>query len=265
MKFAIRDDDVSFFSKSEDLEIAYSFMTRGGCVSLSVVPYTYPMHKSDVFPYGEGIECGYYDVAHNKELVHYLNKNIINRRYDILLHGYSHEYRQVSGKWEAEMIWKDEDLLFSEIQKGKAHLEELFNRKISVFVAPNNSIDSKAIRVIEKLGMNYSGIIMHMDRDIDVKYCLNYIRRWSYRALYKIPFPGVLDYGKHKELVAYTLDDFDRLVFEYEQCKKNKQPFVVYTHYWWLLKHEDGRKTLEKIYNYVLDDGAEMVPLSECF
>lgn len=265
MKFAIRDDDISFFSKAEDLEKAYSFMTRGGCVSLSVVPFTYPVHKSDVFPYGEGLKSGYYDIAQNTELIHYLNESIKKGKYDVLLHGYSHEYRQVSGEWKAEMIWKSEELLSTELQIGKKHLEEVFSKKIRVFVAPNNSIDSKAIRVIENLGMDYSGIIMHKDRDLSLKYCVNYIKRWAFRLLHKIPYPGVLDYGKHKELVAFTLDDYERLIFEYEQCKKRGQPFVVYTHYWQLLKNDDGRKILEKIYNYVLDDGAEMVPLSECF
>lgn len=55
MKFAIRDDDTCFFTKPSDLEKAYDFIDKG-CISLSVVPYTVPIHKDDVFPYGEGIE-----------------------------------------------------------------------------------------------------------------------------------------------------------------------------------------------------------------
>lgn len=265
IKFAIRDDDVSFFTKKEQLDSAYSFMTRGGCVSLSVVPYTCPNHMNKVFPYGEGIEFGYYDIGKNKDLVNYLNDGLRNKRYDILLHGFSHEYRQISGAWKAEMIWKGEEQLSLEIMRGKHHLEDLFNCTVNVFVAPNNSIDAKSIRVIENLGMNYSGIIMYNDRDINFRYIINFCRRWGYRMIFKIPFPGVLDYGKHKELIAYTIDDYKRLIFEYKKCKERNQPFVVYTHYWWLIQNSHGKEVLEKVYNYVLDDGAEMVPLSECF
>lgn len=136
---------------------------------------------------------------------------------------------------------------------------------ISVFVAPNNAIDRKAISVIENLGMNYSGIIQKNDRKIDVKYLINFIKRWSYRAVKKIPYPGLLNYGKHKELIAYTLDDYDRLLKEYHACKKRKQPFVVYTHYWQINQNPDIKSLLVRITDYVTNDGAELVSLSKCY
>ena len=54
MKFAIRDDDTSCFTKPEDLEMAYDFI-KTGAVSLSVVPYAVPHHEKGVLPYGDGI------------------------------------------------------------------------------------------------------------------------------------------------------------------------------------------------------------------
>ena len=59
MKVAIRDDDTSYFTKPKDLQRAYDFLNEDDCVSLSVVPYTVPVHRDDVFPYGKEIGMGY--------------------------------------------------------------------------------------------------------------------------------------------------------------------------------------------------------------
>ncbi len=95
MRFAIRDDDTSFFTKPEELEKAYDFVQEGP-ISLSVVPCTVPHHEKGVLPYGEGIPFGYYPVGDNSELVDYLRHN---RNYDLMLHGYTHEYQQINGVW----------------------------------------------------------------------------------------------------------------------------------------------------------------------
>ena len=51
MKVAIRDDDTSYITKPKDLQKAYDFLNEDDCVSFSVVPYTFPIHRDDVFPY----------------------------------------------------------------------------------------------------------------------------------------------------------------------------------------------------------------------
>ena len=104
MKFAIRDDDTAYFTRPEELERAYDFLEKGP-VSLSVIPFAVPCHEKGVRPYGEDIPFGYYPVGENPELVSYLRKN----DYDLMLHGYSHEYRQIDGTWYPEMRWKDEN------------------------------------------------------------------------------------------------------------------------------------------------------------
>ena len=93
MKVAIPDDDTSYFTKPKDLQRAYDFLNEDDCVSLSVVPYTVPVHRDDVFPYGKEIGMGYYDIAENTELLEYLKEKYKQGKVDILLHGYSHEYQ----------------------------------------------------------------------------------------------------------------------------------------------------------------------------
>lgn len=265
MKVAIRDDDVSYFTNPQELMKAYDFLSEDDCVSLSIVPFTVPVHRGDVFPYGEGIRNDYYDIADNRELLSFIRDGSRKGRYDCLLHGYSHEYRLQGKQWIAEMKWKSKDQLKKDLTEGKQHLEMLLGIPIFVFVAPNNSIDQKAISVIEELKMDYSGIIMYHDRNINLRYIINFIKRWSFRVLKKIQYPGILNYGKHKELAAYTVDDYERLVYEYHVCKKKKVPFVIYTHYWQLNRDEKVKRLLKKIYKYAKNDGAQVVPLSQCF
>lgn len=261
MKFAIRDDDTSYFTKPEELESAYDFI-RGGTVSLSVVPFTVPHHEKGVLPYGEGIPDGYYGVGDNHALVEYLRHN---PSYDLLLHGYSHEYQQIDGQWYPEMRWKDEDRIRQELTKGKAYLESVFDVPMRVFAAPNNTVDQRTIRTLEALSLNFSGIINHRDRDFSLQYVKNYVARWGYRIRTGLRIPDVLDYGRHKELVAYRLDSFDRLVEEYRACKKRNAPFTVYTHYWTVNRNGDEKRLLKSIYDYVTDDGAILTGLSDCF
>lgn len=181
------------------------------------------------------------------------------------MHGYSHEYKLINNSWIPEMIWKSEEQLYEELGAGKKLLEETFDTNIKVLVAPNNSVDCKGIHVAVKLGMDFSGIIYKNDRDITFKYMKNFVKRWYFRLINKIPYPGVLDYGDHKELVAYTLDDYDRLVKEYKMCKNRDAPFVVYSHYWKINENAKVKALMCAIYNYAIKDGASLIGLSKCF
>ena len=262
MKFVIRDDDTSYFTSKEDLEKAYGFIENGQ-VSLSVVPYAVPHHEKGVRPYGEGIPYGYYPVGDNAELVAYLNNN--KDKYDLMLHGYSHEYQMVDGEWQPEMIWKDEERIAKEMKEGKEYLEKVFQREFTVFIAPNNAVNAKTLRSVEALGMDYGGIIKHRDRDWSPRYAMNYVHRYWIRLRTGMLMPGVLNYGRHKEMVSYGLDDFETLMKEYELCKKMKAPFAIYTHYWVLNKDPMLKQRLRDLYHFMMCEGAELVSMSSCF
>ena len=259
MKIAIRDDDTSFFTRPEELQQAYDFVDDGP-ISLSVVPFTVPCHEKGVLPYGEGIPFGYYPIGDNAELVRFLDE----KRYDVMLHGYSHEYQQINGIWYPEMLWKDETRIRKEMREGKNYLESVFGRRIRIFVAPNNAVNQKTIRSVEALSLNYSGIITHRDRDLSVRYVRNYIARWGFRLATGQRIPDVLDYGRHKEMVSYPLDRYEKLIAEYQMAKKRNMPFSVYTHYWQLNRDKGLKQLLQAVYAYAIHDGAQLTALSEC-
>ena len=265
MRFAIRDDDTSFFTKKDDLIKAYDFIEQG-CVSLSLVPSSVGMHKDCIFPYGySNRNKQQQNIEENKELIAWLFDQHKNGHIDILLHGYSHEYKRKKNKWCSEMIWKDKKILSKEIKEGKERIESLLECKITVFVAPNNHINSKGISIIENLKMNYSGTIGFFDRKLTVRYLVNFVKRWVYRLVNHYSSSMVFDYGKHKELQAYPVDNWKRLKDEFDLCKKSGNDFVVYTHYWKINNDNSTKELLKKIYNYAIENGAVLAPLSSLF
>lgn len=78
--------------------------------------------------------------------------------------------KKINDVWFSEMIWKNYEQIKREMSERKEYLETILNCEINIFVAPNNSINSKGIIALENLGMNYSGIIQHKDRPVNYKY-----------------------------------------------------------------------------------------------
>ena len=72
-------------------------------------------------------------------------------------------------------------------------------------------------------------------------------------------------YENHIEAISYPLDNYDKLIREYKHCKKIGTPFMVYTHYWDLLKNKKQKELLERIVTFVLNDGGDLKLMSECF
>lgn len=261
----IRDDDVSFFTKPSELEKAYSFLGRKP-VSFSVVFSTVPIHKDSVFPYGANIEYRQYNIMENVELIDYLKEKKQRREVDILLHGFSHEYKFSNNRWEAEMIWKDYSQAYSELFLASQTLKKCFgNDSCNVFVPPNNLISPSSVKVVEKLNMNISGQIRFFDRPFSFLMIINSIKRNLFRLFHGFPYGGFMRYERHIEAISYPLDNFDKLVKEYNHCKRIGAPFMIYTHYWDLLKNTKQKELLERIVSFVIDEGGDLKLMSECF
>ena len=265
MLFAIRDDDTCFFTKPEELSKAYDFV-KDGTISLSCVPYCFPYHK-DSNPFNTNVEPGYYNIEDNPELIDFLKNGIVSSKFEIMLHGFSHEYKKIGEEYMAEMIWKSKHQISDELAHGKKHMEHLLGINIETFVAPNNLADDKCISVLEDLGMNFSGTIWKKfgDRRCDLYYLRNHIHRTLYHLKYKMPFSGVYHYKHHLELYAHNIRNFDDAMRIYERCKQENHPFVIYNHYWDLNANPERKKLMSQIYDFVIEDGCHLVPMSECF
>jgi len=155
------------------------------------------------------------------------------------------------------------------IPQGKEYLEKLLKTKIKVFVPPSNQIGTRGIRAIEAAGLNLSGILGPWgDRPVSKDYLKAWILRWSYWLFHRCPYPYVLDLGRHKELVAYSLTpsaNWQKLLQRLDLCARIGAPFVVATHYWELKRYPQLHKRLSQLLDLALAKGARPVKVSECY
>lgn len=245
VQLLIRDDDLNYFNRPEDILKAYSRMPDLP-ISFACVPYVMDLSTVGNCPETNGNKIPR-AIGENKVLVDFINKGIKEGKYDVLLHGYTHEYKiDSAGKKYPEMIWRDSEELKKIIPEGKKYLEELFETSISWFVAPSNSISKENLRVIYNNNLNFSGIIrLKFDRYMTFNTMKNYIKRVYYRYSYNINYPGILDYGTHIEINAAPLPSLDQEVnynhftHIFDFCQKYGCPMAINVHCWDMRDHPD--------------------------
>lgn len=262
MKFAIRDDDVSFWTKPEELESVYKdIWAKGIPVSFAVIPFAV-----------KSLNCGDWDnfyqeenqmgIGKNKDLVEFLKNKLRENKISIILHGYSHQYKvgrnksdklvlatkenldrlrkDKNGKnlfWVGEYSWKNYEQLKKETKEGKEYLEDLFHTKITVFVPPSNDISKDGVKAVAECKLNISGTMFlnKYNRLISYYSLKNWCLKFLWRLLYNKVYPYVMDYKTHKELCAYSLVPgiaLDDLIDNLKFCLNKNAPFVLATHYW---------------------------------
>jgi peptidoglycan/xylan/chitin deacetylase (PgdA/CDA1 family) len=266
--FAIRDDDTSFFTNPDVLDAVYGPYWGKVPISLATVPFSGPEHRGKSFnpAYSADSEM---PLGENKLLTEWLIKKIKSDQVEIMLHGYNHAYRKISGHWVGEYGWKPPAQIVKETKRGKAYLESLLDTKVRVFVPPSNTIGKTGIQALRMANLNLSGIMgKGGDRPFTADYLPAYAKRWAWRFLHGDAYPFPLRYGGHTELRAYALTpraDSDQLVRSLEHCARIHAPFVLATHYWEFSEYPEMHKTMSRL--ILLADKLKMTfaPVSNCF
>ncbi len=262
VRLIIRDDDMNFFTKPEDVERVYADFPDFP-VSFAVIPTV-----TNVSTYGKCPETRDNDtprwVGDNSELIAWLKEKLSSNRADVLMHGLTHGYKFVGNKRLPEMQWREEGNLSDEIAEYKKKLSLALDYDISVFVAPSNIISKYGLDCAVKNGMNFSGIIpVDYQRQVTPRNIQNYLRRWYYRLVFRLPYPDVMQYSDHKELNACLAPSFDYLVKMYHFCERLNSPMAINTHYWHLRDDEKDRNVLFRFIDYALRHGAEPSRMSD--
>ncbi len=266
--FAIRDDDVSFFTNWQDLDRLYANLWGIVPISFAVIPFAVPHWDGKVQTSVQSKKAVFSPLHENADLVNYLRMKVQRDEIEIMMHGYSHEYRIIHGRRVGEYLWKPKERLIKETIEAKRYLEELFHTTVQVFVPPSNMIGKAGIIAIEASGLHLSGIMgKWADRPISLSYLKAYIHRWTYRCLRGRPYPFPLVIGNHVELVAYSLTPKASLSWLHDtmkMCYKIGAPFVLATHHWELLKHHALRKAFTQLVEEALTMGYTPAKVSRC-
>lgn len=141
--FAIRDDDVSYFTQPWMIDKLYREAWRQGFkVSLAVIPNI----KSTRFNSPRALRSSdkHFPISKNRELVDYLMEKIAHGYVDIVQHGYMHS--RIDGK--PEFAVKNFELVDERLKKGNKLLRETFKQDVTVFAAPHDKISSEAWKSI---------------------------------------------------------------------------------------------------------------------
>lgn len=263
VKLVIRDDDANYFTNPSDLIKVYKEIPDFP-ISFAVVPSIVEAGACPDVPHtGES-----HFIGENRELCDFLKNHYKEGKCDILMHGITHEYKYVKGKKISEMLWRSKEYgkeLRVQLSEAKKALEQSLDITINCFVAPHNDIDRCGIASLPA-GMDYSGIVsIAFNRSFNGKDIKNYLIRCWYRLLYGFPYPGVFDYGTHKELNACTVISFSYLQKVYSFCKRNGLPMAINVHYWHIRDYPEKYKDFFKFIHYAIEDGAIPSRMRDCY
>ena len=260
MKFAIRDDDTSFFTPPEQLRRLYKGIWERVPISLSVVPF-HGRTRSESLPpeyWTGGKEL--YPLGDNKELVSFLREQTAKNRLSITMHGYCHVDEPDGYEFEtgADLERKARD--------GKQYLEAVLGVPIRAFVPPNNAISARGYRAVTNAGLDIVQIVpfrrerrpfILSDMPVLARVILSKLV-WKHPYPY---YPHVLDFGAHREVAYHSLTPsvtFQKRLAELEFCHQRGGVFVLATHYWELEQKTKDGLTLRHAIDLLVDRAAQL-------
>lgn len=242
MKYFIRDDDASFFTTKKELFDAYHDIWIYGPVNIAVIPYVVKTEHHGIKEKYKQYANKEYFIGDNLEIVDYIKTLIIEKKVNIMLHGYNHYYMPCDDKAYPfgipEFIYTKHQ--YNKILKGKEALEKLFNIKIKWFIPPSNALTNETIQACDKLGLNIPQVFDLKKRKINT--LLFKPQNIIINRLNKINNTNIpLIFSNHKEILctSYTTNTNFAVV-------KKKNNLVVATHYWELNKYEYIKKEILK-------------------
>lgn len=248
MKFVIRDDDLNYFSKPDDIERWYAdIFAQGIPVGFATIPFVKGV--SDVYTADAPKDDIEHPISNNRELIEYVKGN---PHIEILQHGVNHD--RIDGIFEYAR-----KVPLEKTRRGKEELERAFGAKVRVFVPPHDWIHKSGIRSVEAAGLD-----IIRGRGTGAK---NILPRFSYLRnifLTKLhpTYPFVLDCGKHKEAHSFRLEDAD--VFEgLAYANRKHGSFVIVAHVHGLTQEKKER--LSKLIEQAKECGAQFVSPNELF
>lgn len=262
MQVAIRDDDTSYLTSPDDLDVAFGDVWDIAPVSLAIVPFVgesymtitgeaarlgKPMTKREVLQLvrdlesqsiiplhresGRGAE-GLHPLHENAALVDKLDALLRSGRISAMLHGYSHAFYPGGYEFEVGPDLRDKT------RAGREYLQATLRTSIDVFVPPNNSLSCSGTQAV--VGCGITGILtayshLPWERPLDMRNLTNFARMLGFWAIHRkrMRYPRPLDFGTHKEMPCYPLHDnvtFDEVIAAFEGSKRHGQAFCVSSH-----------------------------------
>lgn len=284
LKIVIRDDDLNYNTRVEELEKAYGKYLGKIPISFSTVPFIHGSQEkmqhiqaednSKKIKLLKSIEKNmnmdeigkyyykYYSISDNRELVDYMKKMIKNNKAEIMLHGITHRYYSFGAEFSGQNI------LSEDIEIAKKYLEDVFDTKVRSFVPPSNSFN---VRYLETLNNNNINLVISSSLKcrnykeklklylLKIKYVLKSIYSRKNKTLYDWKYKMISVLPGRTFKVNDTKESF------LERCKPDIDKLgyiIISTHYESHLDDE-YRTNFLAVLKYFEDINAEFVTMEQ--
>jgi hypothetical protein len=237
LKFALRDDDTSYFTDPARLEAVYHDVWDRVPVSLAVVPKAAGFADKAI-PERYWRAERRFPLEENAPLVAFLRGQLRAGRVAVAQHGLTHE--DFPGGYEFQAAEDIETRLF----EGREYLQHVLDTPITVFVPPHNALSKRGMAAVDSASLNLLGSFLYFNpalRPWDARTFANWRRIRAYRNRTgrtkgdRMIYPHVLRYGRHAEFGCYSLvpgTTLQELVAGFEEARAAGGHFCVATHYW---------------------------------
>jgi predicted deacetylase len=234
----IRDDDINYFTKHQNLEVIYGkFFEKNLPLNFSVIPRTKcDLRVSDprsIYRIKEHLDYEpfippdfrgkpeEFDIGENQKLVNFL-KGLGN--IEILQHGFKHELIDNRKEFEAEDV-KDLDM---KINNGRMILQKAFGAKINFFTPPWDYLSRTALARIKKAG--FLGVSLY--RIYEEIRPLFPQRLFAYREEEDFAFFSKLLIVKHPGYIFSRFNSRDEIIKKINLALKKAKILVIVNHHW---------------------------------
>jgi len=244
----IRDDDVNYFTKIEDLNRVYGFIfERDIPINFAIIPnvdasaktisndFSKKSYEAFIPEEFRGKE-NLFPIDENQKLVEFL-KSLKNAEF--LLHGFTHKGLEKSFEFELE----DESAIEEKLNKGSKIFELAFEKKPETFVAPQDKFSLKSFLEIQQKFDTFSlGWIdkTRIPKSYLIKYYLMKLRSKNY--IIKDDFLVL----QHPGCQFSRFKDINKSSLTLDKYIKSHKITVIVVHHW---EFFEGKNLNQELYS----------------
>jgi hypothetical protein len=237
VKLALRDDDTSFFTRPEAIDVVYRDIWSRIPVCLAVVPFAIG-YRNPGIPEAHWHSGVSFALDRNAELTSALRDWMAARRVSVALHGYTHQ--DFANGFEFQAAPDPE----RRVAEGRSFLQRVLGAPISIFVPPHNALSKRGLAAVSAAGLNLLGSFLSFRpsmRPWEWRTLSNFWRVRRFRAATgrrrhdQCVYPYVLRYRNHAEFGCHSLipgTTVEQLIRGFDEARALGGDFCVATHYW---------------------------------
>jgi len=296
MKIAIRDDDLNYFFKPEEIEENYKDIWNICPVSMSVIPFikgdwpTYIMKLEKIGP-GKNYNILLNNIKSNKKiypigdnliLINYIKSKIKEKKIYLTIHGIYHLNEDpitpiLNNNFGIGAEFYTTRDLTEKLKEAKDYLESIFNQKIEIFIPPQNIVNKNGLNAIINNNLSICGDLPKWNSIYTIKLfgIYNYTKYLLFKlANRKKEYPYTIINNNFKIVGHYRLQpktDIDILYKEFDRIYSKDWVFVISTHsyafnYKIIKTGFTIKETLKRFLEYAKNKGnIEFVNLKQIF